>query len=178
MPTFGYTTSGSNVEQVGDNEYEGSLFTSPSDVFQAISISVKCQESSGTADFKGVIVKHSDLTIVAVADPVTVSSSNWYTGSFSSPPVLQPDTEYILGVIPTSTTFYFINYDNGDTDQSHFDINNYSSPVTLTSPIHDTKKYSIYVTYSTTDRTAASRSAATGRSAASGRTAASGRGAV
>jgi hypothetical protein len=144
---FGCTTQGSDYSSVNANTMYGSLFTSPSATVIAKSISFYGRSSSGTANVKCLIVRHSDMQIIAVTNPVSVTTTlQWRTATFSSPPTLSPNTEYVLMIIPDNTARFY--YTTGSTNQGHNDASNsYSSPTNPTDASHNNYKYSIYCNY-------------------------------
>jgi hypothetical protein len=152
-PTFGYTSVGGSYETKSGDYIVGSLFTSPSDVSTATSITFYVQDIWGLDIYgKGVIVKHSDLKIITngVGNPSTRfpyydENPDWRTSIFATPPSLSPNTEYILMVI-TNDLFNFW-YDTGSTNQGHEEPNSYASPYDLSDPLHTDYKWSIYCTY-------------------------------
>ena len=151
-PNFGYEVAGGSETSAGVNEMQGSLFTSPADVDFANSISVYMSELSPT-QFKGIIVSHSDMHIITngIGEATDLNTSyptySWHTSSFSTPPSLSPNTEYVLMWVVGDCTS-MIKYDTGDTDQGHDDdSNSFASPSDPTDAQHTDYKFSIYCTY-------------------------------
>ncbi|MEM2105935.1 MAG: hypothetical protein QXV21_05665, partial [Candidatus Bathyarchaeia archaeon] len=144
---FGSTATSSSYENVDANRMYGSLFTSPPTAVIANSISFYANRGSGTANVKCLIVRHSDMQIVAITNPVSVGTTlQWRTATFPSPPVLSPNTEYVLMIIPDGTVRFY--YTVGSTDQGHYDtINSYTSPTNPTDASHNNYRYSIYCDY-------------------------------
>lgn len=149
-PNFGYETLGGSAKAPGAGYMYGSVFTAPSDVSTALSITIGCDQTDAY-HFKGVIVLHSNLNIItngvggAIAMPKT---KNWSpASSFSTPPTLTPSTDYVLmAVFETSPTDFY--YNTGDANQGHLDYSNsYASPANPTDATHSTNKFSIYCTY-------------------------------
>jgi len=155
-PTFGYTSDGESSEGLAGGVIVGSLFTSPSDVSTADNMTFYVRDAMGDDTYgKGVIVKHSDLTIInngvgspSIMFPYVWESSDWRTSTFSTSPSLSPSTDYILMAITSNplSSWYF-SYDSGSTNQGHTEPNSYSSPTDLSDPQHNNNKYSIYCTY-------------------------------
>jgi hypothetical protein len=146
--TFGYTTAGSSYTTVNTNYMYGSIFTSPNyNGIVAQSITFRGRSGSGTANVKCVLVRHSDLTIVAVGNPVSVSTTvNWYSSIFASPPSLSANTEYVIMLIPSANTRFY--YGSGSTDQGHYDTtNSYTTPTNPTDATHNNNQYSVYCTF-------------------------------
>jgi len=146
--TFGYTTAGSSYTTISANYMYGSVFTSPAYSGMTVqSITFRGRASFGTANVKGVLVRHSDLTIVAVGNPVLISTTlNWYTSIFSSPPSLSANTEYVMMLIPSASTRFY--YGTGAANQGHYDTtNNYVTPANPTDALHNNNQYSVYCTF-------------------------------
>ena len=148
--TFGYATSGSSYTTVSANYMYGSVFTSPAYsgmTVQSITFRGRRDGFSGTANVKAVLVRHSDLTIVAVGNPVSVSTTqNWYTSTFSSPPSISASTDYVIMLIPDASTRFY--YGTGTANQGHYDTtNSYTTPTNPTDATHNNNQYSIYCTF-------------------------------
>jgi hypothetical protein len=146
--TFGYTTAGGSYTTVTANYMYGSVFTSPAYSGMTVqNVTFRGRTGSGTANVKGVLVRHSDLTIVAVGNPVSVSTTlNWYTSTFSSPPSLSANTEYVIMLIPSASTRFY--YGSGSANQGHYDsTNSYTTPTNPTDAAHNNNQYSIYCTF-------------------------------
>ena len=146
--TFGYTTAGSSYTTVSANYMYGSVFTSPAYSGMTVqSITFRGRGSFGTANVKGVLVRHSDLTIVAVGNPVSISTTaNWYTSTFSSSPSISASTDYVIMLIPDASTRFY--YGTGTTKQGHYDrTNSYTTPANPTDATHNNNQYSIYCTF-------------------------------
>jgi hypothetical protein len=148
-PIFGCTTQGSDYSSVNANNTYGSLFTSPPATVIAKNIVFYGRSSSGTANVKCLIVRHSDLKIIAITNPVTITTTaQWWTATFSSPPTLSPNTSYVLMIIPNNTVIFYRT--TGSTNQGHYDTSNsYSSPTDPTDASHNNRQYSIYCAYTT-----------------------------
>jgi hypothetical protein len=145
---FGSTATSSSWTSVSADDMYGSVFTSPSVAVIANSISFYGRRSSyGTSNVKCLIVRHSDMQIIAVTNPVSVGSTlQWWTATFSSPPVLSPNTNYVLMIIPDGTVRFY--YTTGSADQGHYDTtNSYISPTNPTDIVHNNYQYSIYCNY-------------------------------
>jgi hypothetical protein len=162
-PTFGYTTAGASTSNPVNDTMYGSVFTAPSDVLTATSLSFYVGVGTGfTAGIKGVLVLHSNLNIVTngVGNAVSATGTGWQTSSFSSPPSLSPSTDYVLMLIPNFGILFY--YDAGATNQGHYDTSNsYASPTNPTDATHNNNKYSIYCTYTSLTAPTVSTSAAT-----------------
>lgn len=145
---FGYTTWGSDYFDYSANCMVGSVFTAPSDVDVANSITFLLRSPTGTQNVKAILVKHSDLTIVAIGNAVSVTTTKQlYTSTFASPPSLIPNEAYVLMVIPQTYDIRFY-FDAGDALQGHRDYsNNYATPTNPTDAVHEAKKFTVYCTY-------------------------------
>ncbi len=144
---LGNTATGTNYVSVGGNQMYGSLFISPSAYITAKSISFYGRSSSGTRNVKCIIVRHSDMQIIAITESISISATlQWWTATFSSPPILEPDTQYVLMIIPNNSIRFY--YTQGFADQGHYDTsNNYNSPSNPTDSQHNNYQYCIYCTY-------------------------------
>jgi len=146
-PTFGYEDLGGTNLEISAEELYGSAFPSPSDVETADSISVYVT-SQAAGYLKGVLVLNSNLNIVqnGVCNPEK-SAIGWCTTTFPTSPNLSPNTDYVLCAIWNGAPNW-LKYDTGETDQGLYDSSNsYLSPSDPTDATRDTKKYSIYCTY-------------------------------
>jgi hypothetical protein len=144
---FGNIIQGSSYQSVSANRMYGSLFTSPNATVIAKSIAFYGRSGSQTRNVKCLIVRHSDLKIVAITNPISVTTTpGWWTATFASPPTLTPNMEYILMIIPDGTVRLF--YTTGTADQGHYDgSNSYLSPIDPTDALHNNYQYSIYCNY-------------------------------
>ncbi|MEM2104893.1 MAG: hypothetical protein QXV21_00250 [Candidatus Bathyarchaeia archaeon] len=144
---FGYIVQGSSYTTVGANAMYGSLFTSPPATVIARSITFYGRASAQTRNVKCLIVRHSDLKIIAITNPVSITTAlQWWTATFSDPPTLTPNTEYLLMIIPNAQVRFY--YTTGLTNQGHYDpTNSYTSPIDPTDALHNDNRYSIYCSY-------------------------------
>jgi len=153
MATFGYTSDPSTNYSVSAGDVYGSVFTSPSDMGTVNSVKAYWLAVFGppSVNAKALIVKHSDLTIVAngisnVVNKANAAGRTQSTFTFATAPTLEASTEYVLCLIADSGAIIY--YDTGDADQGHYDsTNSYSSPANLGSVTHSTKKFPILVDY-------------------------------
>jgi hypothetical protein len=146
--TFGYTTAGGSYTTVNANEMYGSVFTSSAYSGMIVqNVTFRGRAGSGTTNVKGVLVRYSDLTIVAVGNPVSVSTTlSWYTSVFSSPPSLSANTQYVIMLIPTANTRLY--YGSGSANQGCYDsTNSYTTPTNPTDASNNNHQYSIYCTF-------------------------------
>jgi hypothetical protein len=156
--TWGYTTAGSYGQWItADDLYCSVKFTSPSDIAGATINKMTMyayEDRSGDLYVKGVIVKASDKSIVAVGNAVLVPTSYaWIDSTFSSSPTLENSTDYYLCAIPDSGS---MNLAIAYNDVAGFDewrdlSNSYTTPTNPTDGelSGNTEEYSIYVTYTT-----------------------------
>ncbi|MGB9675595.1 MAG: hypothetical protein ACPL0C_00225 [Candidatus Bathyarchaeales archaeon] len=144
---FGNNAPGPSSTIVSANAMYGSLFTSPPATVIAKSIAFYGRSVSQTRSVKCLIVRHSDLKIVAITNPVSVTTTlGWWTATFSDSPTLTPNTEYLLMMIPNGQVRFY--YTTGSANQGHYDTtNNYASPIDPTDASHNTNRYSIYCNY-------------------------------
>jgi len=152
-PNFGNETAGFNKYDGLLDDLYGTVFTSPSDVDKAVSLTFSCKKDTGTAYAKGVIVLHSNLNIITngKGQPVQFDTTKaWKTSSFSTQPTLSPNINYVLMAIASASYFGFYYTDHISTDLSHHDFSNsYSSPTNPTDATHDDYMFSIYCAYTT-----------------------------
>jgi hypothetical protein len=146
--SFGSSTSTTYTTVSADYTY-GSLFTSPSDAegstLQNITWYGRGDFFSGNA--KAILVLHSTLQIVAVSDVSSfTTTAAERTCTFSSPPTISANTQYILMMIfSVSTRFY---YGTGSTNQGHYDVSNsYLTPTNPTDAAHNNNQYRILANY-------------------------------
>lgn len=107
--------------------------------------------ASGTIHAKGVIVKHSDLTIVAVGSEVEVGESwAWVQSNFGSPPSIVNGTDYCFGFICDGAVYTKLTSDAPG--NYHYDTsNNYGTPTDPTDAAHAAAFYmSCYLDYTPT----------------------------
>jgi hypothetical protein len=125
------------------------LFTSPADSEGAIIPSIVWygRTGSGTGNAKAVLVLHSTLAIIAVSEAVSVSTTaQERTCTFSSPPTISANTEYVLMMIFSASTRFY--YASGSTNQGHYDTSNsYTTPTNPTDAVHNNYKYCIRANY-------------------------------
>jgi hypothetical protein len=146
--TFGYTTAGGSYNTVNANEMYGSVFTSSAYSGMIVqNVTFRGRAGSGTTNVKGVLVRYSNLTIVAVGNPVSVSTTlGWYTSVFSSPPSLSTNTQYVIMLIPSGNTRLY--YGSGSANQGYYDSSNsYTTPTNPTDASTNNHQYSIYCTF-------------------------------
>jgi len=141
--------SSSSYSTVSANQMYGSVFTSPSNAEDATlqSITWYGRTRTGSGNSKAVLVLASTKTIIAVSNPVSVSTTlQERTNIFSTPPTISANTNYILMMIfDVSTRFYYI---SGSANQGYLDTSNsYSSPTNPTDATNNNYQYRISATY-------------------------------
>ncbi|NIM47352.1 MAG: hypothetical protein GTN40_04330 [Candidatus Aenigmarchaeota archaeon] len=150
--TFGNTNIGANGLFINCDQLVGSYFTSPSDADGATvdKLTFYVGRPSETVDVKGVIAFLSNLTILpnGVGNAVNVGSLGWYDSTFSSPPVIEASTDYVLMIICDSP---FISggfwWDYGASKSRTDSSNDYDSPSDPTDASTGNYNFSIYATY-------------------------------
>lgn len=144
---FGNNVTGASYTTVGASQMYGSLFTSPPAFITAKSISFYGRSISGIRNVKCLIVRHDNMQIIATTDPTSITTTlRWWTATFSSPPILEPNTEYVLMIIPNNPIRFY--YTLGFANQGHYDVSNdYNSPSDPTDSQHNSFQYCIYCTY-------------------------------
>lgn len=149
--TFGFTSAGASMCDRDTNNFGGSLFTGVTGIATSIHMYARNWISGDNTYLKGIIVKHSDLTIISNGVSNAVQTLNyqpfqWYQADFGTSPDLD-GSDYVLGLVPYY--YHAFMYDTGDANQGHWDdSNSYASPTNPTDASHNTNKLSIYVTYS------------------------------
>lgn len=148
--TFGYTSAGGSYEYTSANRLYGSLFT-PTANGTVTGISTYGTSFSGTANFKGAIVLQSNLNFITngisnvAGQPY--NTYQWVQATFGTNPTITASTGYNLSFV-SSTSNLVIMYTTGDANQGLYDSsNNYTTPTNPTDGSRNTKKYSIYATY-------------------------------
>jgi hypothetical protein len=142
------TQSGSSRSNVGANAIVGGSFTSPAYATTVYNITFYGRFGSGTnGHVKAVLVLQSNLNIVAngISSAVSIGSiAGWYTGTFSTPPIISPNTVYVLMIIPDTSSFrlYYTGTAGGTAYGQASD--NYATPTNPTSATSNTTQYSIY----------------------------------
>lgn len=163
--TFGYSTIGASKLGPSQNKMYGSKFTSPSDIGTITDLRHAICSDIGTGKFfKAVIVLASTGAIVTngVSNATELPYSagqvpSWATCTFSTPPTLSPNTDYILYIIHSDPDWSnYSAYDTGSANQYYFDSSNsYASPTDPTDAVNtgddnggpNTAKLSVYITY-------------------------------
>ncbi|MGB0757464.1 MAG: FG-GAP-like repeat-containing protein [Patescibacteria group bacterium] len=148
-PTFGYDTIGSSWGYAGD-KIVGSKFAGASGT--AESITVYGDLTVGGVNFKyGLYDATSGYDFEEQTAEASSISDEWLTLNLDSN-VNITDTDYIVAIWGSETTDSISpKYDTGATNQGLYKYKTYTTnyPDPLSSPSLDNKKYSVYVTYST-----------------------------
>jgi hypothetical protein len=146
--SFGSSTGFSYSTVSADYMY-GSAFTSPADaegaVLESISWYGRADYYSGYA--KAILVLHSTMQIIAVSDSSSFSTFTTDRAcTFSSPPTLEGNTQYVLMMIFSATARFY--YTSGSYNQGHYDTSNsYSTPYNPTDAYHNNNAYRIEASY-------------------------------
>ena len=161
--TFGYTSIGASSQSMVGSDIYGSKFTAP--VASTVdSITAYGSMFSLTANVKGIMVLESTLNIIsngvgAAGGPFTTTPS-WQTSTFGTPPNIT-NTDYDISLIISGNTFFFY-YDTGSANQGLTDTtNNYTTPTNPTDATRNTRKHSIYATYTPSGGGAVAETAST-----------------
>ena len=145
--TFGYETPGTLGSDTLEYYMRGSTFTCPS-AGTATSITVYLLDDI-EVNKQCAIYKHGDSTVLTNGTTEIktdlVDPAGWLTFTFSTPPTLEADTEYVLEV--RSDDMVFVYYDAGDTGQGHYQNGGLESFPATASFTHEDRKYSIYCNY-------------------------------
>ncbi len=151
MATFGNTHIGTGgTQSTSNNSMQGSVYTTPSDFVAVTDINFYCT-SSGAVSAKPVIwLKSSNAIVTNGIGSVFAlpGTAGWVTSSFPSAPVLQPNTEYVVGWV-TNAANGDLYFDVGSANQSYLMVatNNYTTPANISSPTLGTQNFSIYINY-------------------------------
>jgi hypothetical protein len=152
--TFGNTKEGNSYVSIATNRLVGQAFTSGPTATKIDSVSFYGQHSAANKQVKVVIVEKSTLRIIenGISNPVIVSKTlQWHKVTFSAEPRIEPNTDYILMVITSHSSFYL--YYTSATGGSEYidESNSYSKPSSPTDAKTGTHQYSIYATTSQTN---------------------------
>jgi hypothetical protein len=163
-PTFGYTTIGASVTNIGTNNYRGEPRTSPANIAGTTISQISLHAGSvfvGSGNIKGVVVL--DSTKVIVTNGVSVSGAvtttyGWKDLAFSSSPSLSNSTSYQLGWVGDANNTSVSN-DAGAVLNWRDTTNSYASPSNPTdgTTVGSNSFLSIYVTYITAGGTPAKK---------------------
>jgi len=143
------STSGSSYTSVSAGQMYGSRFTSSADTSTAKNLTFYGRSSTGTANVKGILAFHDNLTIVTngIGNAVACSTTaGYWVSTFATPPILFPNTVYVLMCIPDATFRFY--YGTGTTNQGHADTtNSYASPTSPTDATHNNYAYRVVCNY-------------------------------
>lgn len=158
MPTWGNTNQTTTSYQASAaNRFYGSLFTSPADIATVSDIIAYIGSGDAGDAGKGLIIKHSDLSLIATSPYFTTNgAAAARTGTFASPVNILQSTDYILGVVFSNASNRFYK-ETGSANQGHVEDNNYGTPTGLTSPTHSTTLFQVYCNYSASGGTTSVR---------------------
>lgn len=152
-PTFGYTTAGSSSISI-ENRIRGSLFTSTeSGTVDSISFCATNASTTVNLDMANIYSSSYNQVTNGQAGSGTFTSGTkvWHTHSYSTSPSISAADYYLVvwcGSTGYNTQVLF--YDSGASDQGKSQTITYSAgnwPDPYNPDTSDTKKYSIYATY-------------------------------
>ncbi len=150
---LGFAGIGTNTQGIG-NSMRGSLFNIP-DSGQVQNISVYLDLSGGALNRKVKTAIYSEAhNFIAGTEEISVSSTGWYNFSFADPkPILTANTNYVLiAWVDSGSGTVSLHYSLGSSNQGHRSNQNYGNWPSSVNFNHDTNKYSIYCTYSTSNQ--------------------------
>mgnify|MGYP001285262688 CR=1 FL=1 len=153
--TFGYTTKGGTEWGPSANSLICAKGVTGTDTAgtSVTKMSIATYVSSGTGNFKGVIVESSTKTIITNgitnSKNIGTTPKDFSDFTFATNPTVSNSTNY--WVCDISDTDYIVLSDSGGTANDHFDdsSNSYSSPTNPTDGTQNPAHYfkSIYATY-------------------------------
>jgi len=147
--TFGYMTAGASSVAISSAGARGSVFPYINGTAVANSFTFYVGNGTSTRNAKAMLVLNSSLVLVTngVGNPVSCpNATDWRTSTFSTPPVLINNTNYVLMAIASGSLYFY--YDTGSVNQGIYDnSNNYTTPTNLVNPTYASRKYSIYCSY-------------------------------
>lgn len=153
-PDFGFTSKGNTAYSPGTDTLHGTEYTSPNTASMlGVSMSLFGYSASTNNAKMGMWVNSDGGAMVANAITPAVSMTTTdtiYTGTFAIQPSIAQNTAFMLATISNAgaSTFYVWGDSSGGT--SHRDTDNdYASPENFNWDINNSRKYSIYCTYTT-----------------------------
>jgi hypothetical protein len=161
LHTFGYETKGATglwIASSGSTSHiEGSVYsTIENGVASTITTWIKNEDATYSVHAKCAIYLHSNLSLVAATEELSISPSynDWKTFNFPSPPNLLAHTDYVLvawASTPTSSLKYVWIYASSTvaTDSEHWQSIAYDGFPNPLVPTHGSWNCSIYCTYTT-----------------------------
>jgi len=155
-PYFGYNSAGISSQDIGDSIH-GSKFLCL-DVANAENISAYLERDGYTQTeyAKCAIYKHDDSSLVGYTSQLSITTAKWYKFNVISGGSLSANTEYVLVAWAecqeaTKDPYYtsaLLHYDDGETNQGHYQDKTYDGFPDPASFSHNDRKYSIYCEYS------------------------------
>ena len=146
-PTFGFIGIGGSDAAVTASQIRGTKGTGAIGAVQSIT----AYAEDASSDFKGVIVKVSDLTITTngVSPAQTVpASAAWATATYTTAPGITAQDYYVCVIFQNAVDKLY--YDTGAAAIGLTDSTNvYATPTDPTDGTPTTSKWSIYATYYT-----------------------------
>jgi hypothetical protein len=148
-PTWGYTSVGASSDYWPNVGY-AYRFTAPMDIGTLNTINCYSKVASGTQNLKGAIWDTStDYNIIANSVTANWSASSdyaWGSGAFSTQPTISGGTDYFIGVVQDSGSFYY-KFDAGTAGYFIRGYNVYAAPQAFSSPTAGSDKFGIYIDY-------------------------------
>lgn len=139
--------AGTSTYNLYGNEMAGSWYTCNSQNEATLqTITWYGKANSGTANVKAVIVFRGNLTILAVSQPVAVSTTaQTWTNTFSTPPKIYASVEYVLMVIPDA--WIILSYNTVSSKSYADSSNSYTTPTNPTDATSGDKDFRIMANY-------------------------------
>jgi hypothetical protein len=143
------TQSGTNYVSISASNMYGQNFTSPSYASTLNSMTFYGRFSGyiGSHNVKAVLVLASTHSIVTngISSPVSIGTSpTWNTATFSPAPSISANTNYILMIIPDTSSFRLYYTSTMGGSEYYDTTNSYSSPSNPTEAYTGYHQYSIY----------------------------------
>ncbi|PIR97164.1 MAG: hypothetical protein COT91_03035, partial [Candidatus Doudnabacteria bacterium CG10_big_fil_rev_8_21_14_0_10_41_10] len=150
-PTFGYTTAGGSTRSLADN-YMYLKTGTPASSGDVDSVSIYARESSGSSNFKGVIVNDASGPNAIVTNGVGAatgfSSQGWHTSTYSTRPSITGSTTYYPSAVVLENFIAYLYYDSSSSGDGYDDnSNSYASPTNPSDAYTLSSRFSIYATY-------------------------------
>lgn len=151
MANFGYETIGASITDI-KNIIRGSLFTILEDgTANSITCALKTTDA-WRGYVKCAIYLHSDLSLVAITERRTITlttTATWYLFNIIGTVNLVASSEYVLVAWASAHSGKVrLMYSTGVANQGHKDSKAFDSFPDPLVPSHETRKCSVYCTYS------------------------------
>ncbi len=149
--TLGYTSEGKTLTPCPVDDIDSDLYTATADGTVS-SVSAFVKKNSTSAYFKGLLLTHADLKLIAngVGGACSVqitdtTTPHWHTSTFATPPNITNGTAYLIGLIPN---YGIHEYSDAQTGIEHYDASNsYTTPADMGTCATYNYVLSIYCTY-------------------------------